>query len=132
MLEWLKWKIAGREMAELERWRVEWHQARRWIGEFPDARDALDRLRQEVDGVVPFDISRLRDNMRARRDEQAETLRDQGANQMSTALRDVHGNLIARDIVEFFDQWENVLPAGARETLRSVVEKARAALKGAR
>lgn len=70
MLQWLKWKIAGREMAELENWRVQWTFVRRWLAEFDDARDALDFLRQEVDGVSPFEISRLRDNMRARRDEE--------------------------------------------------------------
>lgn len=71
MLEWLKWKIAGREMAELERWRVQWHETRRWLGEFPDAASALDQLRQQVDGVHMMDIQRLRDNMRARRVELA-------------------------------------------------------------
>ena len=67
MLEWLKWKIAGREMAELERWRVQWHDTRRWLAEFRDAADALDHLRHEVKGVRLFDIQRLRDNMRARK-----------------------------------------------------------------
>lgn len=132
MLEWLKWKIARKEMQELEFWRIHWVETRRWLGEFPDAKDALDHMRQSVDGKIHLPIARLRDNMRARRDEQAETQREQAASQMAASLRDVHGNLIARAIVEFFDQWENALPADARETLRSVVEKARAALKGAR
>lgn len=68
-MEWLKWKIAGDEIDELHRWRMHWHDTRRWLGEFDDARDALDRLKQEVDGAQPFDIARLRDNMRARRQE---------------------------------------------------------------
>src|SRR3546814_636945 len=34
-------------------------------------------------------------------------------------------------LVQFFDEWEQVLPQDAREALRPVVEQARAALKGA-
>lgn len=71
MLDWLKRKIAGRELAELERWRLNWLDTRQWLAEFDDARDALDHLRQKVDGVRVYDIERLRDNMRERR---AETL----------------------------------------------------------
>lgn len=60
-------RIADRE----DRWDLNWHEARRWLAEFPDAADALDHVRREVDGVRPFDIQILRDNMRARRDEAA-------------------------------------------------------------
>lgn len=120
--------IAERE----EAWKVCWNDTRRWLAEFPDAADALDHLHQAVHGVRSFDIQRLRDNMRARRDEHAETQRELGSNQMATSLRDVHGNLIADAIVQFFDEWEQVLPSDAHEALRPVAEKARAALKGAR
>lgn len=34
-------------------------------------------------------------------------------------------------LVQFFDEWEQVLPADAREALRAVAEQARTALKGA-
>lgn len=49
-----------------EAWGTYWLEARRWLGEFPDARDALDHLRLSVDGKNHLSIQRLRDNMRAR------------------------------------------------------------------
>lgn len=68
-MEWLKWKIAGDEIDELHRWRMHWNDTRRWLVDFEDAISALDHLRQQVDGVRMIDIQRLRDNMRARRQE---------------------------------------------------------------
>lgn len=50
MLNWLKWLIAGKELAELERWRVEWQSYRRWLSEFPDVAETLDNMKAEVDG----------------------------------------------------------------------------------
>ena len=45
MLHWLRqrlmWWIAGRELAELQRWRVQWHLYRRWLAEFPDVGEAM-------------------------------------------------------------------------------------------
>lgn len=59
--------IAERE----EAWSTYWLEARRWLAEFPDARDALDFVRSHVDGTDAMtDISKLRDNMRARRREE--------------------------------------------------------------
>lgn len=69
MLEWLKWKIARKEMQEREFWHMYWEETRRWLAEFQDAKDALDHLRQSVDGQKHLPIERLRDNMRSRRDE---------------------------------------------------------------
>ena len=71
IIEWLKRLIAGREMDELDRWRVRWHETRRWLAEFPDAASALDHLLQQVDGVHMLDIRILRDNMRERQVELA-------------------------------------------------------------
>lgn len=66
--EWLKWRVAGAEMAELERWRVRCEEASRWLAEFHDAADVLDHLaawaspdRERVD------VSTLREVMRIRR-----------------------------------------------------------------
>lgn len=112
-----------------EAWWVNWNQARRWLAEFPDAADALDYVRREVDGVPHLDLQRLRDNMRARRDEQTEMQREQGARQMATSLRDMHGNLIAGAIVQFFDEWKLTLPQDAHDALCPLAEKARAMLK---
>lgn len=55
-----------------EAWHVYWHEARRWLAEFPDARDALDYVHNQVRGVRPFFIQQLRENMRARRGEERE------------------------------------------------------------
>lgn len=66
MIRWLKKIVAGRELVELERWRVESSYARRWLGEFPDVIAALDYL----SAAASFgygNISRVRDEMRARR-----------------------------------------------------------------
>lgn len=65
MLKWLKWKIAREEMAELERWRVYWHQHRQWLAEFPDVSAALDNLREEALAREPVNISEIRDGMRS-------------------------------------------------------------------
>lgn len=64
MLNWLKWKIASKEMAELERWRVYWHQHRQWFAEFPEVAAALDNLHEEALAREPVNISELRDSMR--------------------------------------------------------------------
>lgn len=66
MLNWLKWLIAKKEMHELERWRIEWEQHRRWLAEFPDIANALDHLQQEVSGDYQRGIATLRDGIRER------------------------------------------------------------------
>jgi hypothetical protein len=67
MIGWLKWLIAGPEMAELERWRAECAEARRWFAEFPGVVSALDYVKSAafVGGV---DISKVRERMRTQRD----------------------------------------------------------------
>lgn len=67
MLNWLKWIIAGRELAELERWRVECGQAERWLSESDDARHALEYVRGMAEGVECKSVSWVRDRMRERR-----------------------------------------------------------------
>lgn len=67
MFNWLKWIIAGRELAELERWRVECGQAERWLAESDDARHALEYVRGMAEGVWCENISWVRDRMRQRR-----------------------------------------------------------------
>jgi hypothetical protein len=64
MREWLKWLIAGNEMAELERWHVEWHEHRRWLAEFKIVGMALDNMKSEVEGRPKTFITELREKMR--------------------------------------------------------------------
>lgn len=54
--------------AELDRWRINWHESRRWLAEFPDVADALDYLKAEVDDTQSAHIRNLRDCMHRRRD----------------------------------------------------------------
>ena len=44
MITWLKWRIAGDELAELHRWRVHHDMYRRWLAEFGDIAMVLDNL----------------------------------------------------------------------------------------
>jgi hypothetical protein len=61
----LKRLIAGNELAELERWRVQWEEHRRWFAEFPSAAAALDHMKAEVDGVTVKLIRDVRDSLRS-------------------------------------------------------------------
>lgn len=76
MIEWLKWLVAGKELEELERWRVKWEIYRRWLSEFPHVGMALDNMKAEVEGKQslnacyppgeegPWIIEGLRERMR--------------------------------------------------------------------
>lgn len=72
MIRWLRnrlaWLVAEREMAELERWRVECDQVRRWMAEFPDVCTALDHLEAFASGRPYRGLSEVREGMRRRRD----------------------------------------------------------------
>ena len=69
MIRWLKWKIAGRELAELERWQAAAGNAARWMSEFPDATAAIQHIRRVASGEEStFETPRIREAMRARRD----------------------------------------------------------------
>ena len=73
MIGWLKRLVAGRELDELERWRVTLSSAERWLAEFTDVTDALAHVRVHASGKDGFewrhysDISRVRERMRNRR-----------------------------------------------------------------
>lgn len=82
MLTWLrlrvKWWIAGRELAELQRWQVQWHLYRRWLAEFQDVGEAMDSLQAAAKGEGlnsclpahgdgPWSVEALRDRLRTRR-----------------------------------------------------------------
>lgn len=63
-LHWLKWQIAPKEMAELERWHIYWHEHRRWFAEFPAASLSLDHLKANVDREPVVGIVYVRDSLR--------------------------------------------------------------------
>lgn len=67
MLNLLKFLIAGKELLELDRYRVEMQQARRWLAEFPDAADALDYVDSSARGLPIGELRAVREFMRARR-----------------------------------------------------------------
>jgi hypothetical protein len=47
LIEWLKWQIAAKEMQELENWRIEWHEHRRWFAE-KNYRDCEESIAQKA------------------------------------------------------------------------------------
>lgn len=64
MLRWLARRLAGRELAELERWRVYCGEAERWFAEFPEVRVALEHVRLQAEGEPVDFIMRVRGRMR--------------------------------------------------------------------
>lgn len=64
LMNWLKWKIAHAEMAELERWQVQWWQHRRWFAEFKEVGVVLDNLREEAKAGDPLPVPVLRQQLR--------------------------------------------------------------------
>lgn len=63
--ERLKWWIAPKEMAELERWRWATVQADRWLASFPVAVIALDHVRGTAEGWEGYNsIETVRDTIR--------------------------------------------------------------------
>lgn len=69
----IKWTVAPKEMAELERWEVQWYEVRRGFAEFPVAASALEHLRGSVKGVPSEDIHSLRNYCRALEDAKVAT-----------------------------------------------------------
>lgn len=65
LVEWLKWRVAPKEMEELERWRIQWEEHRRWFAEFPIAAVTLDRLKAKADGEPVTSIHTVRDSCRS-------------------------------------------------------------------
>ncbi|KVG33856.1 hypothetical protein [Burkholderia diffusa] len=64
MFEWLKRLVARRELEELDRWRVECVEARRWFAEFPEVSHALDYLAGFAKGTHGGRIDQAREKMR--------------------------------------------------------------------
>ena len=70
MITWLKWLISKQEMQELERWRIQWGEHRRWFAEFPIAAVTLDHMKAILDGEPVSNIHVVRDSCRAALGEQ--------------------------------------------------------------
>lgn len=64
MFEWLKRLVARRELEELDRWRLECVEARRWFAEFPEVAHALDYLAGFAKGTHGGRIDQAREKMR--------------------------------------------------------------------
>lgn len=76
MLNWLKWKLCGKELEELHRYRIKVQEYRQWLGEFHEIALTLDNLDTEVKGKVsiytqhidgikgPYTINALREYIR--------------------------------------------------------------------
>lgn len=63
MLNWLKWRLAGKELRELEQWRRRCAEHIKWLDhDFPQVGDALRNLQAEVTGT--WQLSMVRDQMR--------------------------------------------------------------------
>jgi hypothetical protein len=54
MLTWLKELVAGKELAELDRWRVEHEHISRWFSPVPSVALVLAHMKAEVDGKPMF------------------------------------------------------------------------------
>jgi len=75
MKNFIKRLIAGKELNELNRWKVYWQEYRQWLANYPTIAMTLDNLRNEIDGQKnkncshpptrkgPWDISGLRKHL---------------------------------------------------------------------
>ncbi len=63
-MEWLKRLIARKELEELDSWRLQWHEHRRWMAEFGHVALTLDHMKANVDGEPVSSIHIVRDSMR--------------------------------------------------------------------
>lgn len=76
MLNWIKWKLCGKELEELHRYRIKVQEYRQWLGEFREIALTLDNLDAVVKGEVsvytqytdgvkgPYTINALREYIR--------------------------------------------------------------------
>ena len=65
IINWLKWKIASKEMAELARRKVIHDFHRRWLAEFPNICRTIERMEKEaLDKETVVDIYTFREGIR--------------------------------------------------------------------
>lgn len=50
MINWLKWKLCGKELEELHRYRIKIQEYHQWLCEFPEIKITLENLQIEVKG----------------------------------------------------------------------------------
>lgn len=80
LLVWLVYKLAPKEMFELNMWRLKFLEYRRWLAEFPEIALVMDNMVAEIDqkemlnvshppgNKGPWDVAGLRERLRMRRD----------------------------------------------------------------
>ena len=65
MVNWLKRLIAGKELAELDRYRLASAEAFRWnVNHVPAASETADWIIRVAEGVTPLNPEKLRDRLR--------------------------------------------------------------------
>lgn len=104
MFEWLKRLVARRELEELDRWRVECVEARRWFAEFPEVAHALDYLAGFAKGTHGGRIDQAREKMRSMR---AESVGHDARNQFVVPLGVPLEYLDQNWIKKFADDWRD-------------------------
>lgn len=105
MLSLLKNLFAGKELAELHRWQLQWEEYRRWLAEFPAIAMVLDNFKSHANGesldachppapTGPWTIENLRFHLR----KQNETLNKRDAkfdDQWHAEFNKKHEQLVA-------------------------------------
>lgn len=60
MIEWLKWRIAGKEMQALHRYRIACALVCRWNGRVPNSAESAEWIRDVGEGKRGMDIENFR------------------------------------------------------------------------
>lgn len=109
MIAWLRraiaWLAARDDLQELERWRVEAQQVRRWMAEFPDVCTALDHLECFAYGHPYRGLTEVREGMRNRR--------NAGLGPFTAAALTAPRTMTPAELDEFAQKWR-AIPAGLR------------------
>jgi hypothetical protein len=63
MLQWLKWLVAGKEMAALHRYRTACHLAFRWNGQIRASAETAEWVQQIGEGERGYDIEQFRERL---------------------------------------------------------------------
>lgn len=63
ILAWLKWRIAGQELRQLERYRVAAQLVEQWNSHIPASAKTAKWIRQAAEDGRAYDIDRLREQL---------------------------------------------------------------------
>lgn len=67
MRNWILWTFFRKEMAELYRWQVRWHEYRRWLAMFPEIAIAMDAMKADVEQRNVEFVAKVRERIIAAR-----------------------------------------------------------------